>query len=76
MSNIPKPTEKISGTDYSNQSKQGKNTNRNPTQQNDDNKSSGAGDLGGMKNDPQSIDPRREREEEDRPRADSKYGNK
>lgn len=46
----------------SNTSGNDKNSDRNSTQQKD----------GGMKNDPKSSDPRREREEEDRPRAGNK----
>lgn len=84
MSNTPQnSTQKTSGSDYSNQSKQGmnpgqkgqessnpsgqdKNADRNSTQK-DSNKSSDSSNRGGMKNDPQSRDPKRE--EEDRPRA-------
>ncbi len=58
----------ISGTD--------KNSDRNSTQQKDANKPADAYKAGGMKNDPQSSDTRREREEEDRPRAGNKVGNK
>jgi hypothetical protein len=36
----------------------------------DRNHTSDESDRGGMKTDPETTDPRREREEEDRPRAD------
>ena len=66
------------GQTGSSQSGQGmdKNKDSNATQQNDGNKSVDANKAGGMKNDPQGSDTRREREEEDRPRADNKVGNK
>ena len=81
----PNPARKTQDDSYSNQSnhsvtpgqKVAANINdRSPSQQKDGNKSADANKAGGMKNDPQSSDPRRDREEEDRPRADSKVGNK
>ena len=77
MPNVPQnPNKKTQDDRYSNQSKQGakpgqkdqdKNSDRNYTQQKDGNKSSDANKSG---------DTRREREEEDRPRADNKVGNR
>ena len=85
MSNTPQnPAKKTQDDRYSNQSKQGvnpgqkdqANTNdRNAAQQKDGIKPTDANKAGGMKNDPQGSDTRREREEEDRPRA-NKAGNK
>ena len=86
MANAPQNTnQKIAGNDYSKQSNQGtnqgqkdqdKNSERNSTEKKDGIKSVDANKAGGMKNDPQGSDTRREREEEDRPRADNKVGNK
>jgi hypothetical protein len=85
MSNTPQnPAKKPQDDRYSNQSKQGVNPNqkdqannndRNAALQKDGNKAADANKAGGIKNDPQSSDTRREREEEDRPRA-NKAGNK
>lgn len=81
MSNTPQnPNQKTQDDRYSNQSKQGtnpsqkdqdKNNDRNSTQQKDS-KSADANKACGMKKDPQNSDTRREREEEDRPRAGTK----
>lgn len=73
MSNTPKnPAQKTPGNDYSNPSKQGTNPSQKGQDQNSDRDSTRQQKEGGMKNDPKSSDSRREREEEDRPRAGSK----
>ena len=83
MSNTQQnPTQKTPGNDYSNQSKQGTSGQKGRensfeededfSQQRDGNMSSGESNLGSMKNNAQGKDPLREREEENRPRADNK----
>jgi hypothetical protein len=79
------PNQKLPGNDVANQgpksqnnpspAAQDKNSDRNAPQQQQQQKD--AIKLSdGSKNDPKSSDTRREREEEDRPRADNKSGNK
>ncbi len=85
MANAPQnPAQKTQDERYSSQSNQGatpgqkdqnKATDRNAIQLKDG-KSADANKAGGMKNNPQGSDTRREREEEDLPRATNKAGTK